>query len=274
MDDTTENSEKPDTSIINVQSVAVKLPEFILKDPELWLIQAESQFILSNVTREETQYHHIVSCLPQNVLFNCRDIVKNRYQRGSLQLLKKALIDRYSLSTEQRIKEVLDNCQYTPPELPSAFFRRLWATADGVIGYDVVIARFRERLPPSIANAIAPITNQICDQFKATQVRPLTEESTMLAVADLIAPNANVSAVNKPQRHQRRSSNRRSRSTSRGRSPSPNNYRDNGNWCRNHFLYGKNCYNCSRPNSCTFRNDFARNSPFSSNNNNNNSKNQ
>ena len=146
-------------------AVSVKLPEFILKDPELWLIQASSQFKLANITVEETKYHHIVSRLPPDVLISCRDIVKLPFTDGSLDRLEKALIKRFTLSTEQRIREVLDNLQFAPPETPSNFFRRMWSTADGVLAYDVVISRFRERLPPNIAAVIAPMTNNICELF-------------------------------------------------------------------------------------------------------------
>ena len=96
MNDSTKNNEKSDScTYAPVQfKLQVKLPEFIFKDPEIWLIQVESQFILWNITSEEAQYHHIVSRLPQSVIIHYRDIVKDGYKRGSLQLLKKALIDR------------------------------------------------------------------------------------------------------------------------------------------------------------------------------------
>ncbi|KAI2797362.1 hypothetical protein BLOT_011343, partial [Blomia tropicalis] len=152
------------------------------------------------------------------------------------------LIKRYTLSAEKRVKEVLDNIQL-PGELPSIFFRRMIATADEHLPYDIVLQRFRERLPGHIAEAITPITAQINKKYQADKTRPVQEELTMLEVADLI-PNSTVSPTfNSAINHSphRRSTSRHNRSTSRSRirsrSPSNKRFHDNGSWCRNHFLY-------------------------------------
>ena len=124
-------------------------------------MQTNAQFKLANVTKEETQYYHLISRLPQEVILNSSDIVAEEFTPGALNRLKQALVKRYTLSTEQRIKEVLDNIQFTPSEAPSAFFRRLWSTANDALPYDEVIQRFRDRLPANIANTIAPMTNKM-----------------------------------------------------------------------------------------------------------------
>ena len=149
------------------------------------MIQAEAQFQIAGIVNETTQYNHIISRLPEDVMIMCRDIVKVvPYKKGQLELLKQALVKRYTLSAEKRVKEVLDNIQQLPGELPSIFFRRMIATADEHLPYDIVLQRFRERLPGHIAAAITPITAQINKKYQADKTRPVQEELTMLEVAD------------------------------------------------------------------------------------------
>lgn len=261
--DVSNNDAKPEDQedSLAIKAVSVKMPAFIFKAPDLWFLQAEAQFGLAHVINDKTKYFHIVSALPQNILMECRDVIPLTYSDGAFEKLKTALIKRYCQSTEQRIKDVLDNIQYNPPELPSAFFRRLWSSADGVLPYDVVLQRFRDRLPSNVSNAIAPMTNKLHNSFKSTGNRPADEEITMLEVADAIQPQSSVSAVSNNsstssstfQRGGR--PDRRSRSASRGRSRSPSarRYRENGSWCRNHFTYREQARKCSRPGNCAFR---------------------
>ena len=249
--------------------ISVKLPDFILRDPELWLIQARSQFILAGVSKEETRYHHIVSKLPPEVLINCRDLVKEPYQPGSLQRLVDALLSRYSLTNEQRIKEVLDNIRYEVTDKPSNFFRRLISTADDLISYDLVLARFKERLPANIAATITPLTNKMAKAYKNSSTRPLEDETTMLEIADAIEPANFTAAIQQPKWHSgtasfNRSNNRsirrvRKRSISRNRAhnsffhSSNSRFNPDGKWCRNHFLFRDQAKKCGRPNICTFQ---------------------
>ncbi len=152
---------------VTINAASIKLPEFIIKNP-LWLIQAEAQFRIAHITSEKTKYYHNISRLPAAVLIDCKDVVVETYKKDDLDKLKQTLLDRYILSTDQRIKEVLDNIRFTHPELPSAFFRRLIATASGTLAYDIILQRLCERLPSNISNAIAPMTNNLGALFKNT----------------------------------------------------------------------------------------------------------
>ena len=167
--------------------------------------------------------------------------------------LKQALLDRYTLSNDQRIKEVLDNIHFSPPELPSVFFRRLLATANGVLPYDIVLQRFRERLPSNIANAIAPMTNKLGTLFKATGDRQTNEEKTMLEVADAIQPQTSVSTISSASCQHSNNIRARPRSASRSRASSTKRFNENGAWCKNHFRYREKTRTCSRPGQCSFK---------------------
>lgn len=46
-----------------VQALAVKLPEFYSHNPEGWFLNAEAQFALAKVTKEQTKFYHAVRVL-------------------------------------------------------------------------------------------------------------------------------------------------------------------------------------------------------------------
>ena len=68
----------------------------------------EAQFRIAHITSEETKYYHIISRLPAAVLIECKDVVVETYQKNDLNKLKQALLDCYTLSTDQRIIIILN----------------------------------------------------------------------------------------------------------------------------------------------------------------------
>jgi len=55
-----------------VNHVAVKLPEFWVKDPAMWFSQAEAQFCRARITREMTKYDHVLTKLLATVIMSVR----------------------------------------------------------------------------------------------------------------------------------------------------------------------------------------------------------
>ena len=58
-----------------VAHVAVKLPDFWVKDPKMWFAQAEAQFRRARVTAETTMYDYVLMKLPQEVVMSVRALV-------------------------------------------------------------------------------------------------------------------------------------------------------------------------------------------------------
>jgi len=58
-----------------VAHVAVKLPDFWVKDPKMWFSQAEAQFRRARITAETTMYDYILMKLPQDVVMSVRALV-------------------------------------------------------------------------------------------------------------------------------------------------------------------------------------------------------
>ncbi len=58
-----------------VAHVAVKLPEFWVKDPKMWFSQAEAQFRRSRITAQTTMYDYVLMKLPEDVVMSVRALV-------------------------------------------------------------------------------------------------------------------------------------------------------------------------------------------------------
>jgi hypothetical protein len=53
---------------VPVAHVAVKLPDFWVKDPKMWFSQAEAQFRRARITAESTMYDYVLMKLPEDVV--------------------------------------------------------------------------------------------------------------------------------------------------------------------------------------------------------------
>lgn len=69
-------------------AVSVELPEFWKTDPEMWFAQAEAQFILGNITKDDTKFYHIVAKLDQSVICHVADLVSNPPQADKYKILR------------------------------------------------------------------------------------------------------------------------------------------------------------------------------------------
>ena len=81
-----------------VAHVAVKLPEFWVRDPAMWFSQAEAQFRRGRITREMTKYDHVLTKLPENVIMSVRALISQIEANAELvgesyQMLKTALVE-------------------------------------------------------------------------------------------------------------------------------------------------------------------------------------
>ena len=66
---------------VEVQAVALKLPQFWPQQPEVWFAQAESQFRIRNIVADDTKYHHTVAALDQETAGRIIDLLKSPQQQ-------------------------------------------------------------------------------------------------------------------------------------------------------------------------------------------------
>jgi hypothetical protein len=253
-----------------VAHVAVKLPDFWVKDPKMWFSQAEAQFRRARVTAETTMYDYVLMKLPEDVVMSVRALVSAIEadpvkQEESYTLMKAALLGSYGKTKWQMAYALLDH-----PELgdrrPSAMMAEMLALRYEATAPDsLFFALFLRRLPSSIRDHIAAANHTTAAEM-ATHADILWDarnSATVSAVSDtLSAVSLRSSSPN------RRSPDRRAKSPDRrGRSPDRGSNRGRGRRptpgrqdskaassgkkiCYYHRRYGAEAENCEG--ACSF----------------------
>ena len=70
----------------NIQSVALKLPQFWADEANIWFAQAESQFSIKNITSKLTKYHHVVAALLNEIAVKLVEFFKMYREKNSIPL--------------------------------------------------------------------------------------------------------------------------------------------------------------------------------------------
>lgn len=138
-----------------INRVAVKLPAFWRDRPTTWFTIAEAQFALQGITSDLTKYYHIVAALDHQVISDIEDVLANPPHEDKYDHLKETLISRLSLTTEERIRQILYR-EELDGRKPSQFLRHLRSLAGNTpIPDEVLRTAWKDRLP----HAIHPILN-------------------------------------------------------------------------------------------------------------------
>ncbi|XP_055920305.1 uncharacterized protein LOC129951950 [Eupeodes corollae] len=137
-----------------VNAISIKLPEFWKKMPAIWFIQVESQFSTRNIFTEQTKFHYVVQALPQDVAASVYDILVQS-SNSPYTDLKKALIDRHSMSESKRIEQLLSG-EEMGDKKPSEFYRRLQTLAGQsmIVTQSLILELWRRRLPTLVQASI------------------------------------------------------------------------------------------------------------------------
>ena len=85
----------------------VKLPPFWPNKIEVWFAQAEAQFVLAKITREDTKYAHVMAKLDDKFADQVLDIIREKpidpYTR-----LKERLTQAYEITEDEKADRLLD----------------------------------------------------------------------------------------------------------------------------------------------------------------------
>lgn len=255
----------------NAATVTVnRIPQFWTSSPEAWFVQTEAQFEIGRVTQDFKRYSYLLAALPLEVLEKVLDVVKEPPENNKYENLKKILLERFSLSEEKRISNLLYK-EEIGDRSPSEFFRHLQILAGSSDSARVLAKKiWLDRLPSPIDVAVIPLSG--------------LEQSVILSTADKIweRTKSRISAVsNNPFTSTLSSSNdnqdlrqevnelkamieklsvrfeRQGRERSRSRSSSRRRFRSrprsdspSSPVCWYHRKFGKNSTKCAPP--CTF----------------------
>ena len=108
--------------------VSVKTPVFYRSNPGVWFRQLEYQFVLAGITNDETEFHHILAAIPEDVPINppmgidnyrdIRDHICGNFQNSKQEMIEEAL-GMISLDVQKpslclmRIQQKLAECNLT-----------------------------------------------------------------------------------------------------------------------------------------------------------------
>lgn len=252
-----------------VGAVAVKLPVFWTDRPALWFVQVDAQFALARITQPATMYRHVVAQMDSRVAAEVEDILTGPASGQTYDNLKKALIERLSLSEERRINQLLAE-EDIGDRTPSQFLRHLRALAGSSTAVnDAVLKRIWTRRLPNHVTAIlasqpdmdldklAPLADRVLEaapgvpgSVNAVSSTPATEAVDKLTkmVEDLTKQVASLSK----QSHSRSRS--RSQSSNKGKKGRDNSSGASGSnpsgFCWYHETFGEDARKCNKP--CTY----------------------
>ena len=255
---TTSTSTTTSAETLMQAGVMVKIPPFWPQEPDLWFCQIESQFVMRNITRSITKYHHVISALSNDVLIEIRDIISDPALPTSddpYSTLKKAIIDRISQSEGKRLNLLLSAAEMGDRR-PSQFLRYL----QGLLGdkahkFDPAMLKqlFLTRLPAHVQQVLAASGQNELDKLadladkmlevSVPAVNKIHTESGPATTHDNL--QAQINALT--QKFDQFLSTQNERDRSRSRSRSRSRQRVNSNLCWYHDTFGNNARKCVQP---------------------------
>lgn len=224
--------------------VSVKLPEFWKTDPEMWFAQAEAQFVLGNVTKDDTKFYHIVAKVDQSVICHIADLVSNPPQQDKYKAVKDRLIARFTLSSEARLERLLGSSDLGDMR-PTHLLAKMQELATGLnVDENLLKMLFVQRMPSHV-RPILTISDGTLSKL-AEMADKMTELPHVSAVSTSARADDQMEQMKEQletlstefRRFRSGSGDRRSRSVSRSR--------DN-EICWYHRKYGRQAQRCKQP---------------------------
>jgi len=154
---------KSDDNSANISHVAVKPPPFYTKSPSTWFKQMESQFHLAKISASSTKFHHVLSCLPENIVCELPldDMVED------YEILKKSIIESLSANKHERIDQALSAVPLGDKR-PSAYvtdLKRKFSDIGLTPEAEIIKSRLVSALPSNIRAALIGHENESLDSF-------------------------------------------------------------------------------------------------------------
>lgn len=253
-------------SEVYVNKISIRTPPFCKDRPALWFASLEAQFFINKITSQTTKFNYAVSLLDTNCTREVEDIIISPPGHTPYQILKDAIISRFSESYEEKIRRLLEK-ELMGDRKPSSFLRHLKSLAGPNFPDDLLKSIWSSRLPrhlqivlaaqrlqklgelAELADTLMEIQSQPPEVCAAgSSQAPSSEQSSLLAlqkqVAELTLTVASLTAPGTQFRgrfRDRSSSRNRNRSYSRPR---------NDQLCWYHDRFGAKAERCIKP--CAF----------------------
>ncbi|BES91401.1 Reverse transcriptase (RNA-dependent DNA polymerase) [Nesidiocoris tenuis] len=136
-----------------VSAVTIKLPPFWRRRPDLWFLQAESQFELRRITRERTKYNYVIGALDVDSMEQVSDIVSQPPGENCYEQMKAKLISIFSDSEEAKIRQLLQELELGDQK-PSQLWRKMKDLAQNRLTDEILKTLWLQRLPTSVQQVL------------------------------------------------------------------------------------------------------------------------
>ena len=104
---------------MNANAVAVKLPTFWTTSPVAWFAQAEAQFVIRNITADDTKYYYVVAALDSSTATRVVSLLVDPPKDNKYAAIKAFLTGAYELSDTERATSLLIGLPGLGDSLPS-----------------------------------------------------------------------------------------------------------------------------------------------------------
>lgn len=166
-----------------VGHVAVRLPPYWPKDPQVWFLQVELHFQLANITAQLTRFRHVASVLPPDIASEVADILTNPPPNNPYDCLKATLLQRTTESTRRRLQQLL-SAEELGDRTPSQLLRKMQALlGDRLPSFDQALLKelFLQRLPPTAQMILAAASDVSLPDLAALADRIMEVAATTVA---------------------------------------------------------------------------------------------
>jgi len=226
----------------SLTTVSIKLPTFWTDSPEVWFLQAESQFAIKRVTASMTKFHHCVAALPQDVATRLIDLIRNP-SADPYTALRARLVNMYTLSNFQRY-QALQSIPVLTDQRPSELMDKMLVLLpeDEKPGF-FFLGLFMDRLPADIRSHL--LTESIADPRKmATRADELWTVRGRVNTVQSLSPQDFEDIALVSRSHRARSSSSRARTSSPGPSTTSS---ASSSECWYHRKWGSQANQCRSP---------------------------
>lgn len=151
------------TPVAEVSRVALKLPSFWEKSPELWFVNIEAQFKMSSITADSTQYYAVIAALTADTLPHVSDIVLNPPSENMYKTVKERLISEFTDSEQKRLRSLLSELSLGE-DRPSLLLRKMRQLAGSKLNEDLLKTLWLQRLSPQ-TQAILSVSNDTLEKL-------------------------------------------------------------------------------------------------------------
>lgn len=159
----------------------VRLPSFWPNNPATWFIQAEAQFSVFKISKDETKYCLTIAALPAETCESVIDIIAEPPIANKYTTLKTTLITRHSASESKRLETLLEKVELGDRK-PSALFRSMKQTAGGTFDQEIIKKLWLRRLPQALNIALVSVGDKPTDDLIsiADKIFEATEASSSI----------------------------------------------------------------------------------------------